>query len=150
MSETSARLGGKRAATVSRNGPMKYSLGRHGAAGNDNLRRREQGDEIGDGEAQRLAGSGERANAALVALRGALQQERHGAARAKGRVVLAAAHDGLRFAEHRSLRGDVGKAPAAVARRPNHEVAEVRAEPVRAAEQFAVMQDAEAQCSARR
>ena len=146
MSETSARLGGKRAATVSRNGPMKYSL----AA----MERPEMITFGGANRVMRLAmakpkalpASGQRANAALVAIRGPLQQERHAAARAKGRVVLAAAHDGLRFAEHRSLRSDVGQAPAAVARRPNHEVAEVGAEPVRAAEQFAVMQDAEPQC----
>ena len=82
-------------------------------------------------------------DAAPVAVRGALNQERHAAAGAKGRVMLAAAHQALRFAQHRSLRSDVGEPPAAVAGGRDHEVAEVGAEAVRAAEQFAVVQDAE-------
>ena len=41
--------------------------GRHGAPGNDHLRRRKQRDEARDGEAQRLARRGEHARAALIA-----------------------------------------------------------------------------------
>ena len=55
----------------------------------------------------------------------------------------AVAQQGFRLGENRRLRADLGEAAAAVAAAANHQVAEVRAEAVRAAEQFAVVQDAE-------
>ena len=51
------------------------------------------------------------------------------------------------FDQHRRLRGHVGEPSAAAAGRANHEIAEVGTEAVRAAKQFAVMKNAEAQAA---
>ena len=55
----------------------------------------------------------------------------------------AAAQEGLGFADHRRLGRHVGEPSAAVAGRADHEVAEVGAEAVRAAKEFAVVQNAQ-------
>ena len=58
-------------------------------------------------------------------------------------IIRAAAQQRFGFGQHGGLRGNVGEPSAAAARKANHEVAEVRAEAVRAAKQFAVVQNAE-------
>src|SRR5271154_1853891 len=90
---------------------------------------------------------GANARAALTAAGGALQKQRHRASRLRGAVGLAVAHQRFRFDQHRRLRGDVGKPRVAAAGRANHEIAEVRTEPVCAAKQFAVVKNAKAQAA---
>ncbi len=118
--------------------------GRHGAPGNDDLRRREQRDEARDGEAQRLARGGEHPRAALVARRPRASTETpsrvpdEASRQARSRACSASA----------SISTDASEAMSASrspppSRRPNHEIAEVRAEAVRAAKQFAVVKNAE-------
>ena len=135
-------------ATVSRSGAMKNSLVAIARPGDDHLGRREQGDQIGDGEAERLAGRREHADAALVARRGALQQR----APCRGPARSAASCSLPRSSASASASTDASEATSA--RRPpplpggaHHEVAEVGAEAVRAAEQFAVVQNAEAEAA---
>ena len=119
---------------------------RHCSPGDDDLGRREQRDEIGDGEAERRACIGERARAALVAVVRALQQDGHRSCRREPRR-----RDRCRPAAPRLQRATEvlearsARRPPPSALRVDHQVTEVGAEAIRAAEQLAVMQDAEAE-----
>ena len=120
---------------------------RHRPPGNDDLGRREQRDEIGDGEAERGARVGEHARARLVAVGRALQQDAHRPLGADRAVVVAAAQQRLGFSDDRSLRSKVPQPPAAIALRSDDQVAKVGTEAVGAPEQFAVVQNAQAKAA---
>ena len=106
-------------------------------------------DEIGDGEAERLA----RGRRAARRSAGRPRPRAAAAAPCCALGAIAAASCSLprsgasTSAEHRSLGGEVGEPGAAAARRAHHEVAEIGTEAVGAAKQFAVVQDAEAEAS---
>ena len=65
----------------------------------------------------------------------------------KCRVKLVLAQKRLGFDQHRSLRGHVSEPFPAAVRRADHEIAEVGAEAIRAAKQFAIVKNAEAQAA---
>ena len=131
------RAGGRRAAAPSRRGST--------------LRRREERDQVGDGDAERLAGlvkdpGDQRLSPAAASLHRVLACRARRAARASAvpRTSSAAA---ARIAGRRRDRGQAAAEAAvrAVAAGRDDEVAEIGAEPVRAAEKLAAMHDAEAE-----
>ena len=108
----------------------------------DHPRRREERDEVGDGEAQRLAGAHRRGGQRVVAGRDALARELHRMAEADRLAELRLVGERARIAGSAAGRR-AATWPSRRCRRRHDQVAEVEADPLGAAEELATVHDAE-------